>query len=152
MLDNSVCVETDYFFDFVTTPVDPSTPAAREQNEAIISAYCQAARVYTEAGYHVILEGVIGPWILPLITRQIGNYHYFLLHTELSTALSRVDRRTSKTVSASMVKRMHPQFDAVLTDYADSVVSTEALGAGDVASSIYATVTSAQAEVGFSHT
>ncbi|MFT5212056.1 MAG: uridine kinase [Flavobacterium sp.] len=59
-IPNSVLIETDHFFEYLSDPINPST-AARSQNETVISAYCEAANIYRKGGCQVILEGVIGP-------------------------------------------------------------------------------------------
>ena len=123
-INGSVVIETDQFFDFLNNPIDPSTPAAKTQNETVIQAYAAAANVYRMAGHTVILEGVIGPWVLPMLSKTIGRFHYILLHTTLDSALSRVARRKSKTISPGSVRRMHPQFQKVIDSYRVHTIDT----------------------------
>lgn len=124
-IKNSVLIETDHFFEYLTEPVDPSTSAAKAQNETVISAYTEATNAYRKGGYTVILEGVIGPWLFPILVPTLGRFNYFLLHTSLDTVRKRVSSRSSKQVSLGKVARMHPQFEKVLADYGNHVIDTE---------------------------
>ena len=117
-LHNGVHLITDRFFDFVPDLVDPSTPAAKTQNETIVSAYCAAARTYEAAGYQVVIDGVIGPWLLPQLRSELESFTYVLLFADFDTAMARIEGRGDNGSSiAGIVSRMHPQFtDAIVSE------------------------------------
>ena len=123
-IENCVLIETDNFYDYLTNPFDPSKPESKAQNETVISAYTEAANVYRKVGYSIILEGVIGPWVFPIMIPLLGDFDYFLLHTSLESACERVSAREEKTVSLGKVERMHPKFENILSNYSAHVIDT----------------------------
>lgn len=136
-VEHSVCIETDLFFDFVQGLIDPSSPEAKSQNHTIVSAYCNAARIYSAGGYAVCLEGVLGPWFLPLVSTELGEFDYILLHVSLPTSRERIASRVGeRPVRPSVVDRVHPQFQRVVDDYSAHVIDTESRDVEDVASEI----------------
>ncbi|MBT5824231.1 AAA family ATPase [Candidatus Peregrinibacteria bacterium] len=146
-LDNCVLIETDNFFDYLIDPLDPSTPAAKVQNEIVISAYAEAAKTYRNGGYNVILEGVIGPWVFPILKSVIGRFDYFLMHTTLESACERVASRSCKDVSLGKVERMHPQFEAIVPGIAQHMINTELASVDVVAELVLAKIKEGSCEV-----
>ncbi len=80
-----VHIEADVFFRFLVDRLDPSLPNAASQNAVVVRAYARAAAEYSAGGYSVYLDGVIGPWLLPEITRIVGACDYVLLHVSLES-------------------------------------------------------------------
>lgn len=146
-IEDSVVIETDDFFEYLINPVDPSIPAAKAQNETVISAYAEAANVYRKGGYTVILEGVIGPWVFPILIPIVGAFHYFLLHTALKSACERVSQRESKVVSLGKVERMHPQFEKAVATHGTHVIDTEKIPTQAVAEIILKSVEENSCEI-----
>ena len=109
-----VHIESDMFFRFLSHRVDPSLPEADSQNSTVVRAYVAAAVEYSAAGYDVYLDGVIGPWLLPLITPMASGIEYVLLHAPLDVVLARCQARTSQpSATPDVVIRMHEQFSNV---------------------------------------
>ena len=146
-IEKSVLIETDHFFDYLNDPIDPSISAAKAQNETVISAYAAATNAYRKGGYTVILEGVIGPWLFPILVPVLGRFDYFLLHTTLDTVKRRVASRSSTHLSVGKVERMHPQFENALSSVALHVIDTEHSGPADVAMMILKKVEEGSCEV-----
>lgn len=108
---NGVHLVTDNFFDFLSHKVDPSTKPAQHQNEIVLSAWCAAARSYDAGGYDVFVDGVIGPWWLPILDRELGEYRYIMLQADLDICLRRVEERDGQSsATPAVVRRMHEQF------------------------------------------
>ncbi len=106
---NGVHVETDVFFRFVPHRVDPSLPAANDQNAAIARAYTRAAVEYSNSGYSVYLEA----------------------------ALSRVElRRTQTSATPDVIRRMHPQFAAAIPECGRRVIRTDERSLSEVANDL----------------
>ncbi len=109
-----VHVESDVFYDFVADRIPPTLPEAHEQNSSIILAALQAAQSFASNGYEVFLDGIFGPWFIPLITKELDSgldVSYLILRVDLLTALSRVAAR--KTGDAPVVRQMHAAFENI---------------------------------------
>lgn len=103
---------SDTFYRFPARPVDPTTPAAQRQNTSIMRALGRAAGSFAEDEYAVFLDGVIGPWFLPVLARELSPgvpLEYVVLQVQLQEALDRVRRREGSGTSAGVV-HMHRAF------------------------------------------
>ena len=67
-------METDVFFHFLAHRIDPSQPESKDRNVTVINAYTKAAVEYAAGGYSVFMDGVIAPWLLPLISPVLKNF------------------------------------------------------------------------------
>lgn len=124
----AVLIETDRFFDFVSHIIDPSKPAAEQQNNTVVSAYCSAASAYVRGGYDVILEGVLGPWLFPLVHREFDTFDYLLLHASRATVEERLFQRDgAESGMGDILERMYPQFERVLDSFSTNVLDTNSL-------------------------
>ncbi|MCL7713129.1 AAA family ATPase [Stenotrophomonas mori] len=120
-----VHVQADVFFRFPAHRIDPSLPQSRRQNEAALRACAAAAREYAAAGYAVYLDGVIGPWSLPLIGPWLGGFDYVLLQAPLDTLLARAAARTSQpSADVHLVRRMQARFAALPASLAGHTIDT----------------------------
>jgi len=87
---------SDAFYRFPVALVDPILPESHDQNAAIMRAVGRSARAFAEAGYDVVLDGVIGPWLVPLLQQELSGpwpVSYLLLHVPELEALRRVRAR-----------------------------------------------------------
>ncbi len=103
---------SDTFYRFPARPIDPETPAAHQQNASIIRALGRAAASFAEDEYTVFLDGVIGPWFLPIFVRELpigARLEYVILQVSLDLALERVRRRQGQGATAT-VTHMHQAF------------------------------------------
>jgi predicted kinase len=134
---DGVHIESDAFFRFVPHRLDPSLPTARVQNEVIVRAYTRASVEYAESGYSVYLEGVIGPWLLPIIAAIATPFDYVLLDVSLEIALARVQSRgTQSSATPEVIRRMHPQFAAAIPASRRHVVDTNGRSLSEVATEL----------------
>lgn len=63
----SVHMHIDSFFDWVRGGfVSPHLPEARDQNATVLSTVAIAALGYWRGGYEVIIDGIVGPSMLPI--------------------------------------------------------------------------------------
>lgn len=102
---DGVHMETDVFFHFLSHRIDPSLPASKDQNVAVINAYTKAAMEYAAGGYSVFVDGVIGPWLLSLISPLLKSFEYVILHVPLDVALTRARERASQASAKPAVIR-----------------------------------------------
>jgi len=114
--ERGVHIESDLFYTFFSHPIAPHLPAAAAQNRAAIAAAVQAARSLCASGYDVVLEGIFGPWFLPVICGELVaaevDLRYVILRTALEAARSRVRQRGDTTMD-EVVSAMHPQFESL---------------------------------------
>ena len=131
---NGVHLESDLFFRFVIHRRDPSRPDAEAQNATVVRAYAAAAREYSSGGYCVYLDGVIGPWMLPLLMHVIPTFDYVLLDAPLHIASVRAQARMHQpSATPEIIERMHQHFSSVLANYPSHVLSTHGRDVDQVA-------------------
>tara|TARA_B100001964_G_C14218024_1_gene593812 strand:- start:686 stop:1219 length:534 start_codon:yes stop_codon:yes gene_type:complete len=135
--DGGVHIESDHFFRFITHYIDPSKPESKQQNETVVLAYTTAAKTYSDAGYSVYLDGVIGPWLFPIMDPVLHSFEYAVLFTPEETALVRVAGRNGQdSAKPSVVHRMHKQFANIIADYQKHVFDSTTQTIQDVASEL----------------
>lgn len=130
-----VHVVGDTFYTFLAHPISPVLPESHAQNTAIIRATVRAAAALAEAGYEVFLDGIFGPWFLPVVIEELAGLHaevrYLVLRVTLEEALRRVAGRNPPG-DENMVRKMHTAFASVGA-YEAHVVETTQMSLDDVA-------------------
>jgi adenylate kinase family enzyme len=96
--ERAVCLESDWFWTTVVRGfISPWQPEADRQNRVIVRSFVAAAAAMAEGGYAVVLDGIVGPWYLDMITSQLDSsrikVHYVVLRPPRDVAL---DRATSR--------------------------------------------------------
>jgi cytidylate kinase len=125
---NGLHLVSDHFYDFPAVPIDPTRPESEHQNTVIMRALARSARTFSEGGYHVILDGVIGPWFPPLVReelKELESVSYVVLRASESVALRRVRTREGPGASAT-VRHMVSAFEK-LGEFRSHAVDTEEL-------------------------
>jgi hypothetical protein len=85
----------------------------------------------------VYLEGVIGPWLLPIIMPIAHAFDYALLDVSLDSALARVQSRgVQSSATPEVIRRMHPQFAAAIAVNRRHVVQTDSRSPFEVANDL----------------
>lgn len=127
-------IPADLFYTFPAHWVPPVLPEAHEQNAAVIAAVSRTAAAFASRRYEVFLDGIIGPWFLPVVAAELGAtgipIEYVVLQVSLDQAIRRATSRT-RPGSEAVVRQMHAQFQE-LGDYASHVFDTTDLGIDDV--------------------
>ncbi|MFI9248720.1 hypothetical protein [Streptomyces sp. NPDC053069] len=77
----------------------PYLPEAQRQNEVVRKVMIDAACAYAGDGYDVVLDGILGPWLLDAFRaecrkRDLG-LSYVVLRPSLEVTLSRASQRES---------------------------------------------------------
>lgn len=104
---------SDVFYRFPAAPIEPTRPESQHQNTVVMRALGRSACAFAEGGYHVFLDGVIGPWLLPILQEEISGswpVSYVLLHVPEAEALRRVRARQGAGASAQ-VRHMAAAFN-----------------------------------------
>lgn len=112
---NVLKLDTDVFFSFPQAVIPPDQPDAKTQNETISKVAALSAITFAEAGYNVIIDGAIGPWILPhylkVFKGRLQGLSYVVLRAPLQTTLDRAaQREDGDKFQPAGVKNMHAQF------------------------------------------
>jgi chloramphenicol 3-O-phosphotransferase len=118
-------LDSDLFYGFPAAPIDPATPEAQAQNVSVMRARARSARAFAEGGYDVFLDGVIGPWFLPVFREELRGVpalSYIVLRASEADAVRRVRERDGAGPSAR-VRRMHAAF-AELGELAAHAIET----------------------------
>jgi chloramphenicol 3-O-phosphotransferase len=130
---------SDTFYRFPARPVDPATPGAHRQNASVMRALGRAAGAFAEDGYAVFVDGVIGPWLLPFIAREIPRgvrLECVVLQVGLEQALNHVRLREGSGMSAGVI-RMQRAFSE-LGQFARFALETSASSPAEVVTAFQA--------------
>jgi adenylate kinase family enzyme len=128
----SVHLPADDFWRFIRRgAISPYLPQAHQQNTVVITALARAAATYTNGAYHVIVDGIIGPWFIErfcaaadLATEQI---HYLILRPDEATTVHRaIHRGPDALTTTEPVQAMYAQF-ADLGPYERHVIDSTTL-------------------------
>ncbi len=120
----------DVFYTFPAHPIAPTLPEAHAQNTAIIAAVSHAAATFAARGYEVFLDGIFGPWFLPVVAAELAptgiRVEYVVLRTSLDEAVRRATTRADPGPE-EVVRQMHAEFED-LGAYASNALDTTHLG------------------------
>jgi energy-coupling factor transporter ATP-binding protein EcfA2 len=94
----SVRLHGDDFFGFIAQgAIPPHLPQAHRQNQTVVAVQAAAAAGYAAGGYHVVFDGVVGPWFLDPFRRAAAGagvpLHYVVLRPGRDTVLARATGR-----------------------------------------------------------
>ena len=140
VLERSVHLHTDDFYQALSKgAVPPWLPDAKEQNEIIVEAFLASAKRFAGGGYDVIVDGVVGPWVLApwRAAAESCEIHYVVLRADLETTLARAMGRgkLTRAENDAIVRAMWPQF-AGLGPWEGHVLDTTALSEGETVARI----------------
>jgi len=120
---------SDRFYEFFPALIPPTDSASKEQNTAIMHALANAARSFAERGYTVYLDGVIGPWFVPVFEEECRGVSiaYVVLRVPEELAVRRVRERDGPGASAGVAQMVAAFQD--LGDHERHAVDSAALPA-----------------------
>jgi hypothetical protein len=113
-------------------------PTAEEQNRTVLRACAAAAAELAHGGYPVVMDGIVGPRLLPLVRDVLGrsgcDVHYVVLRGDLDVTVARATGRTGDErvpghpalVEEGPVRLMWEQFQS-LGHYERHVIDTTTL-------------------------
>ena len=142
-------IESDFWWTTIVNGyVPPWQPLAREQNETVVRSFSRAAAAMAAGGYTVVLDGVVGPWNLHLVSAEAAavnaDVHYVVLRPALRVALSRATGRTGEErvsghpalTDEEPVRKMWQEFSD-LHDYEPHVIDNGDLDPTETADRIW---------------
>lgn len=120
-----VHLEGDVFYRFLPHLIPPTLPESREQNATIIGAIIRAAAAYAAGGYEVFVDGIFGPWFLPLVAHALApgdaEVEYVVLRLDRERAVQRGSTRAAFPGDEAMIRQMNDAF-ANVRDYEGHVL------------------------------
>lgn len=131
-LSPSVHLHCDDFWRYIRQGrISPFRREAHRQNEVVIDVVARAALGYAAGGYHVLCDGILGPWFLDRFvtafraTGRVG-LHYVVLRPDRNTALRRAISRSGDALTdPEPVGSMYDQFTGLEALEAHALDTTE---------------------------
>lgn len=119
----SVHLHTDDFWHaIVSGSVPPYRPEADEQNQTVMRVISTAASAYAAGGFVVVVDGIVGPWMLhhfldPGPIRSRPPLHYVVLRPSRDETLRRAQGRTEPNalIDEAPILAMWQHFSALRT-------------------------------------
>jgi predicted kinase len=129
--DKAVHLHTDDFWHYIVAgSIPPYLPESDEQNQTVVRVIVNAACTYADGGYTVVVDGVVGPWMLDHYRRGLRDHpglpvHYVVLRPAREESLRRAQARTTPKalVDEEPILRLWDQF-ADLDDWESHVIDT----------------------------
>lgn len=94
-------LHTDDFWHYIVSgAIAPFAPESHDQNQTVMQVISNAAFTYATGGFVVIIDGIIGPWMLAHFrdtggTPKASRLHYVVLRPSREEALRRAQSRTA---------------------------------------------------------
>lgn len=138
----AVHLHTDDFWNaIVSGGIPPYLPEADDQNRAVMRVISDAAAGYAEAGFTTVVDGVVGPWMLPVLARPGAAWHYLVLRPSRDVTLRRATGRVAGLTDEGPVLSMWQEF-ASLGAYERHVIDTSGRSVEDSVDAVHAAVES----------
>ncbi len=116
---SAVHLLTDGFYTAIKKGfVLPFMPEAARQNETVLRAIVASMVAYTEGGYDVVVDGIIGPWSLQPFQEAAQKFglrlSFIVLRPDLPTALKRAAGREGRELkSVDAIKGLYGAFTSL---------------------------------------
>lgn len=96
----AVHIHTDDFYQYIRNGyISPWLDGSCDQNETVIDAIVESTKRFSEGGYEVYVDGVIGPWFLKQwikLAEEGFDIRYIVLRPDEETTISRAFERTPR--------------------------------------------------------
>jgi predicted kinase len=142
LLDPSVDFESDWYWSiFRRGFIAPWEPASHHQNRTVLAAVAASVSTLAEGGYHVVLNGIIGPWQLDLFLDVFGaagfDTHYTVLRPSFEVALARATGRAAPAlIDDGPIRSLWEQFSD-LGHYESHALDNSGLGVGETVAAVW---------------
>lgn len=135
----SVHMRADNYFDWIRNGfIPPDQPESLQQNQTALTAAAVSALTYLRGGYEVIMDGIIGPWFLPVLhaafvkAQAPANYVVLRASPEVAIARSMTHNRSETEREMEGIRALHDAF-ARLGPLEPHVVDTSFISADQAA-------------------
>ncbi|UJP39445.1 AAA family ATPase [Cellulomonas palmilytica] len=144
--DRGVHLHTDDFWHWIVSgAIPPYLPDADTQNQTVLRAVRGTAFAYAQGGYTTVVDGIVGPWMLPHFTSVPASppLHYVVLRPSRDETLRRAQARVAPgaLVDAGPVLAMWDQL-ADLGELERHVIDTTGQDAAQTLAAVRAAVAS----------
>jgi predicted kinase len=127
----AVHLHTDDFWEFIASGyVAPYLPESDPQNHTVVRVIAAAAFTFASGGYTVLVDGVVGPWMLDHYRRAAQEHisialDYIVLRPSRAVSLARAQARSAPDalVEESPINALYDQFSD-LGGYEHHVIDT----------------------------
>ncbi|MFI4975989.1 MAG: AAA family ATPase [Caulobacterales bacterium] len=139
----AVHLHTDDFYDAIKSGfIQPWLKESHGQNTVVTHAIAAAAVAFAQGGYAVMLDGVVGPWLLPTYRSEAAAagvpLHYVVLRPDQETARMRARDRSHMPIT-EYPPGLFEQF-ADLGSFERYAIDNTAVGLGTLAANVAAGV------------
>ena len=122
----SVHLATDFFFHAIRSgAIEAWKQEAHDQNVAVVTAAARSAGPFVEAGYAVIVDGVVLPWALEIYRRELAAFDLrcvVLLPNVEEVVRRGLSRPEQHGLDESVYREMHRQFEAAYASHDATLV------------------------------
>lgn len=125
-LERAVVVDGDAYFQSVRRGwIAPWEAASHLQNTVVTEAIGAAVARYAVGGYPVVVDGIIGPWLLAPFMREVDTtVHYSVLRPSAASAMERATARGAPwLIEREPIAKMYAAFEK-LGDYERHVIDS----------------------------
>lgn len=94
-----VHLHTDDFWDYISAgAIPPYLPESDAQNQTVMSVIAGAALTYARGGFDVVVDGIVGPWMLDHFQEIPAEValNYVILRPDRGETLARAVARTEE--------------------------------------------------------
>jgi RimJ/RimL family protein N-acetyltransferase/predicted kinase len=89
----------DFWHAIVSGSIPPYLPESDAQNQVVVDAVARSAFTYARGGFTVVVDGIMGPWMLGHYRRALRHHpgvelQYVVLRPDRPTVLARARQRT----------------------------------------------------------
>jgi predicted kinase len=135
----------DFYANIVKGFIEPWRAEAHVQNTAVMAAFVASSARYAEAGFEVVVDGIVGPWFLEpwlALARSGTEVHYVVLRPDEATNIARGSARMAPgaLTDAAVISQMWRQF-ADLGAFEAHALDTTALTLDETATRVRLAVT-----------
>ncbi len=123
-----VLLDGDSFFNaLVSGRIPPRETASDSQNRTVVRSIGAAVAQYAAGGFDVIVDGIIGPWMLDEFGPSVESFSYVVLRPSEAVAMERAQARSAPAlVDEGPIAKMYGEF-ADLAEYEPNVVDSSDL-------------------------
>lgn len=145
----AVHLHTDDFWHYIVSGgIPPYLPESEDQNHTVVEVIAGAAYTYAKGGFTVVVDGIVGPWMLDHYRHASSRHpdlplHYIVLRPSRTETLTRAQQRTAPgaLVDEMPVLSLWDQF-AELGELEAHAIDTTPHSATDTARAVRDAVTS----------
>jgi adenylate kinase family enzyme len=137
----------DFWRYIVSGHIAPYLPDSDSQNQTVVRAIAATAFAFADGGYTVIVDGVVGPWMLDHYRQAAQEHpgvalHYVVLRPSRTVSLARAQQRSTPDalVDEAPFLSLYDQFTH-LGDYENHVLDTTEQTAAETVKAVTSAIT-----------